>query len=67
MHSGPFNTSCIFMENARNLLERIISVLVRLNVRYTESEAFVVVAGSWQVSVESVQGINGLHLVKFSG
>jgi len=38
-----------------------------MNMRYTEPEAFALMSGGMQLSIESVQGINGLHLVKFQG
>ena len=53
------------MESPKHLLEKIVSLLSRLNVRYTETESYGVSGGGVQLSIESVQGIGGLHLVKF--
>lgn len=54
------------MENPKNLYEKITNLLVKMNVRYYEPEVFSLQAnGGPQLSIESVQGIAGLHLVKF--
>ena len=53
------------MEQPKSLLEKIVNLLIKLNVRYTEPEAYSVSGGGLQLSIESVQGISGLHLVKF--
>ena len=36
VHSGPFNTQCIFMEQPKSLLEKVTNLLVKMNVRYNE-------------------------------
>ena len=36
IHTGPFNTQCIFMEPPRTLLEKITNTLLKMNMRYTE-------------------------------
>lgn len=66
VHNGPFNTQCIFMESAKTLYDKIAGVLGRLKLRYQEAEGFSLLMGSQQISVECVQGIAGLHLVKFN-
>ena len=66
VHTGPFNTQCIFMENAKTLFDKIVSLLGKLKLRYQEIDAFSLTMGNQQISVESVQGIAGLHLVKFN-
>jgi hypothetical protein len=52
------------MESARTLVEKIAGALGKLNMRYQEEGYSLSVAGN-QISVESVQGIAGLHLIKF--
>ena len=43
-------------------------MLARLNMRYQETEGYgLSVVGGVGVSIESVQGIAGLHVVKFGG
>ena len=65
-HSGPFNTQCIFMENATSLLEKITAVLLKHNMRYQETEAYCIsIGGGPQIAIESLQGMAGVHLVKF--
>jgi hypothetical protein len=65
-HCGPFNVQCIFMENAKSLLERITAVLLKHNMRYQETEAYCIsIGGGPQIAIESLQGMAGVHLVKF--
>ena len=66
IHSGPFNSQCVFMESAKNLLERITGLLLKLNMRYQETEAYsIFVSGGPHIAIECLQGIAGMHLVKF--
>jgi DNA relaxase NicK len=66
VHTGPFNTQCIFMENAKTLFEKVVGLLSKLKLRYQEVDAYSLSMGSQQISIESVQGIAGLHLIKFN-
>lgn len=34
VHTGPFNTQCIFMENAKTLYDKITNLLSKLKLRY---------------------------------
>jgi|688.fasta_scaffold1402509_2 hypothetical protein len=34
IHNGPFNSQCVFMENAKILYDKIIGTLTRLKMRY---------------------------------
>lgn len=54
------------MENAKTLFDKIIGLLSKLKLRYQEVDAYSLSMGSQQISIESVQGIAGLHLVKFN-
>jgi hypothetical protein len=66
-HVGPFNTQCIFMENARSLILKISSYLSKHSIRYSEPEPYNILMGDGEkISVEAIHGINGVHLVKFS-
>jgi hypothetical protein len=54
------------MENAKTLYDKITTLLSKLKLRYQEVDAYSLSMGSQQISIESVQGIVGLHLVKFN-
>jgi hypothetical protein len=54
------------MENAKTLFDKIVSLLGKLKLRYQEVDTFSLTMGNQQISIESVQGISGLHLVKFN-
>lgn len=57
----------MFMENARSLVFKISSYLSKHSIRYTEPEPFNILMGDGEkISVEAIQGIAGVHLVKFS-
>lgn len=36
IHMGPFNTQCIFMENAKSLMSKISGYLAKNNLKYSE-------------------------------
>jgi hypothetical protein len=55
------------MENAKTLYDKIVNLLGKLKLRYQEVDVYSLSMGSQQISIESVQGIPGLHLVKFNG
>ena len=66
VHAGPFNAHCVFLENARALFERVGAALGKMNLRYIEAEPYhLSVGGGPNICIENVQGISGLHLVKF--
>jgi hypothetical protein len=54
------------MENAKTLYDKIVNVLSKLKLRYQELDPFSLTMGAQQISIESVQGIAGLHLIKFN-
>jgi hypothetical protein len=68
IHTGPFNAQCLFMDNPRNIMLKVIQCLTnRLNMKYQELDAYSLqVADSEQISVESIQGVAGYYLLKFS-
>ena len=68
VHTGPFNTQCIFMQSAKCLLDKITSLLVQQNMKYQQTDRFCIsVGGGPQVTVQSIQGVAGLHLITFQG
>jgi len=55
------------MEPARSIALKIAAYLAKHGIRYTEPEPFTIFMGDGEtISIEAVQGIVGVHLVKFS-
>ncbi len=44
-HVGPFNTQCIFMENAGSLILKIANYLSKHSIRFSEPEPFNILMG----------------------
>lgn len=67
MHFGPFNAQCLVMEAPRTILLRIVEHLNAQKVSFKEVDLFTVrLASNELISVESIHGISGYHIVKFS-
>jgi hypothetical protein len=55
------------MENARSLIMKISGYLSKHSIRYSEPDSFNLLMGDGEkITVEAIQGITGVHLVKFS-
>jgi hypothetical protein len=66
-HSGPFNTKCLFMENAESLIRRISEFLKQQNVRFVEQEPFTLkTLDNHIIWIESISGSSLLNLVNFT-
>ena len=67
MHFGPFNTQCLFHEAPKTIMEKIIELLHTLKPPFKDIDNFTLrVQTGETVSVESIHGISGYHIVKFS-
>lgn len=52
VHSGPFNTQCIFMQNAKSMLDKITNLVLKHNMRYHETDPFcIAIGGGPQVAI----------------
>jgi hypothetical protein len=67
MHFGPFNARCLLMEPPRSIIQRVEEYLTSSKVAFKEVDLFSVRLGGGElISVESIHGIGGYHIVKFS-
>lgn len=67
MHFGPFNARCLVMEAPRAILLKIEEYLSRAKVIFKEIDLFSLrLQNNEVISVESIHGISGYHVVKFT-
>lgn len=67
MHFGPFNVRCLLMEAPRTILIKIMDHLSKLKITFKEIDMFSLKLSTGEVvSIESIHGISGYHLVKFA-
>lgn len=67
MHFGPFNAQCLFMEAPRIIALKICDFLNKGKMVFKEVDSFTLrLQNNEVISVESIHGLGGYHIVKFS-